>query len=106
MVSSRKLNNSSTENSLKAIGNEPRAIKPRGAPTPRRSGSAAGFLFVVILVGLLGYVLGRVIYSAGMVEWRLSIWESIAISAIFVTLRAIDRIVFGYVVDRNGTKRR
>jgi len=106
MVSSRKLNNSSPENSLKAIGNEPRATKPRGAPTPRRSGSAAGFVFVVILVGLLGHVLGRVIYSAGMVEWRLSIWESITISAIFVTLRTIDRIVFGYVVDRNSTKRK
>ncbi len=104
MVSSRKLNNSSPEDVLKTIRNEPRAIKPRGAPTPRRSGSAAGFLLVVVLVGLLGFVLGQVIHSAGMVEWRLSIWESIAISAIFVTLRAIDRIVFGYV-DRNGTKR-
>lgn len=100
MARSRKSNEWVLKQNFQRAGSEPRAKKASGAPTPR-AGALIGFVLLVVVVGLLGMALARVVHSAGIVAWRLSAWDALRISAILVTLRAIDRAVFG-AIDRFG----
>jgi|LakMenE18May11ns_1017448.scaffolds.fasta_scaffold9942766_3 hypothetical protein len=101
MVTSRKFPNEwSSKDNFGSSRKEPRAVKPSGAPNSMAAG-IIGFVLLVVVVSLLGSALARVLHTAGVVQWQLSVLEVFAISSISVTLRAIDRAVFG-AIDRFG----
>lgn len=87
-----------------AFSNFPRAItdpKSAGAPTrgkvQKHSGAPAGtqafvgFLFIVLVNSVVLWVGARILRSAEIVSWSLSVVEVVSLAILWVVWRAIDR---------------
>jgi hypothetical protein len=87
----------------------PRVLRdfPSGAPTRKKSkkkrtgggGAFLAFLLAVLFQAALLSLAVRVLHSAGAVTWSLSLWESVALSALYLVWRTFYSYVFARMDD-------